>query len=221
VFTGDNPAGHELRIIGVVENGYPRLIGPNTDSNLYVLSPTEARVPIVRIARQDIKGAMAHIEAVWERLAPRAPLKLEYADELFGKAYSGFSDMSHILAGLAGFALVIALMGLLGMASHVTGRRRREIGIRKTLGASAPRVVFMLLRDFAKPVVIANLLVWPLAFLAGRIYLNLFVERVPLTPWPFLASLIAAVTIAWLTVGGQALRAAAVKPGQVLHLDQS
>ena len=220
-FSADNSAPHELRVIGVVENGYPRLIGPNTDSNLYMLSPTEARVPIIRIARQDIKGAMAHIEAVWDRLAPRAPLKLQFADELFGQAYSNFSDISRILAALAGFALVIALMGLFGMAIHVTSRRRREIGIRKTLGASAPRVVFMLLRDFAKPVVIANLLVWPLAFLAGRIYLNLFVERVPLTPWPFLMSLIAAVVIAWLTVGGQALRAAAVRPGQVLHLDQS
>ena len=53
----------------------------------------------------------------------------------------------------------------------------------------------------------------PVAFFAGRTYLNLFVERVPLTPWPFLLSLVAAVFIAWVTVGGQALRAAAVKPG--------
>ena len=52
---------------------------------------------------------------------------------------------------------------------------------------------------------------------AGRTYLNLFVERVPLTPWPFLLSLVAAVLIAWVTVGGQALRAAAVKPGEVLR----
>jgi putative ABC transport system permease protein len=114
---------------------------------------------------------------------------------------------------------VIALMGLFGMAMHVTSRRRREIGIRKTLGASAPRVVFMLLRDFARPVVWANLVAWPLAFLAARVYLNMFVERAPLSAWPFLVSLVVTVLIACLSVGAQALRAAAVRPGQVLHLE--
>src|SRR5260370_6647455 len=173
----DHP--HALQIIGVVETGCPRLIGPNTDSNMYLLSPDDAHVPAIRVARHDIKNAIAHIEAVWERLAPKAPLGRQFTDELFGQAYEAFSRVSNVLAGLAGFAFVIALMGLFGMAMHVTSRRRREIGIRKTLGASAPRVVFMLLRDFAKPVVIATLLVWPLAFLAGRIYLNLFVARVP------------------------------------------
>jgi putative ABC transport system permease protein len=210
---------HTLQVIGVVENGYPRLIGPNTDSNLYLLSPDDAHVPAIRVARNDIKGAIAHMEAVWERLAPKAPLGRQFTDELFGQAYEAFSTISNVLAGLAGFAFVIALMGLFGMAMHVTSRRRKEIGIRKTLGASAPRVVFMLLRDFARPVVWANLIAWPLAFLAGRVYLNLFVERAPLSVWPFVVSLAATVLIAWLAVGGQAVRAAAVKPGQVLHLE--
>jgi putative ABC transport system permease protein len=214
-----NAQSHALQVIGVVENGYPRLIGPNTDSNMYLLSPDDARVPAIRVARNDIKNGIAHIEAVWERLAPKAPLGRQFTDELFGQAYETFSRVSNVLAGLAGFAFVIALMGLFGMAMHVTSRRRREIGIRKTLGASAPRVVFMLLRDFARPVVWANLVAWPLAFLAGRVYLNLFVERAPLSAWPFLVSLVVTVLIACLSVGAQALRAAAVRPGQVLHLE--
>jgi putative ABC transport system permease protein len=214
---GDAPT-YPLQVIGVVENGYPRLIGPNTDSNMYLLSPDDARVPAIRVARNDIKNAIAHMETVWERLAPKAPLGWQFTDELFGQAYATFSRISNVLAGLAGFAFVIALMGLFGMAMHVTSRRRKEIGIRKTLGASAPRVVFMLLRDFARPVVWANLVAWPLAFLAGRVYLNLFVERAPLSAWPFLVSLVVTVLIACLSVGAQALRAAAVRPGQVLHL---
>jgi putative ABC transport system permease protein len=208
---------HALQVIGVVENGYPRLIGPNTDSNMYMLTPSDAHVPSVRVARNDIKNALAHIGAVWERLAPKAPLGRQFTDELFGQAYEGFSRASNVLAGLACFAFVIAIMGLFGMAMHVTSRRRREIGIRKTLGASSARVVLMLLRDFARPVVWANLIAWPLAYLAGRGYLNLFVERAPLSAWPFVVSLVVTVLIAWLSVGGQALRAAAVKPGQVLH----
>jgi putative ABC transport system permease protein len=214
-----NAHSHALQVIGVVENGYPRLIGPNTDSNMYLLSPDDARVPAIRVARNDIKNAIAHIESVWERLAPKAPLGRQFTDELFGQAYETFSRVSNVLAGLAGFAFVIALMGLFGMAMHVTSRRRKEIGIRKTLGASAPRVVFMLLRDFSRPVVWANLVAWPLAFLAGRVYLNLFVERAPLSAWPFLVSLVVTVLIACLSVGAQALRAASVRPGQVLHLE--
>jgi putative ABC transport system permease protein len=217
-FPGDAPS-HTLQVIGVVENGYPRLIGPKTNSNMYLLSPDDARVPAIRVARNDIKSAIAHIESVWKRLAPKAPLDRQFTDDLFGQAYEYFSKVSNVLAGLAGFAFVIALMGLFGMAIHVTSRRRREIGIRKTLGASAPRVVFMLLRDFARPVVWANLVAWPLAFVAGRVYLNLFVERAPLSAWPFLVSLVVTVLIASLSVGAQALRAAAVRPGQVLHLE--
>jgi putative ABC transport system permease protein len=215
--SGDNSPRHALFVVGVADNGYPRLIGPNTDSNLYVLSPANAQFSIIRVARDNVAGAIAHIEAVWERLAPRIPLKLQFTDDLFAEAYANFAIISRILAGLAGFAFLIALLGLFGMAIHVTNRRRREIGIRKILGARTARVVFMLLRDFARPVVIANIIAWPLAFFAGRTYLNLFVERVPLTPWPFLLSLVAAVFIAWVTVGGQALRAAAVKPGEVLR----
>jgi putative ABC transport system permease protein len=208
---------HTMRIIGVVDDGYPRLMGPNTDSNVYALSPPTAGVPVIRVARENIPAALKHVDAVWERLAPKVPLNRMFADELFNRAYEQFASLSNILEGLAILAFLIAMMGLFGMAIHVASRRRRELGIRKTLGASAPRLTWMLLRDFARPVVIANILVWPLAFLAGRMYLNLFVQRAPMSPWPFAASLAITLCIAWLVVGGQAIRAAAVKPARVLY----
>jgi putative ABC transport system permease protein len=95
----------------------------------------------------------------------------------------------------------------------------REIGIRKTLGASAGGVVLMLLRDFSMPVLIANVLAWPFAFLVARTYLDVFIQRVDLSPWPFGLSLVITLAIACLAVGGQAFRAAAVRPANVLHLD--
>ncbi len=214
--TAAAPAG---RIIGVVENGYPRLVGPHTSSNLYLLDPVGASVPVIRVARDGIQAALAHLDEVWARLAPNAPLRRQFMDDLFIRAYESFATISRVVAGLAAFAFAIAIMGLFGMAIHVTSRRRREIGIRKTLGASARRVVLMLLRDFARPVVVANVIAWPLAFLAGRVYLNLFTERAALSLWPFVLGLTITVAIAWVAVGGQALRAAAVKPAKVLHLD--
>lgn len=208
-----------FHVIGVSDNGYPRLIGPNADSNIYVLSALGANVPLVRISRTDVPGALAHIDAVWKQIVPKVPMRRQFLDELFNAAYETYSTVGTVLTGLAALAFVIAVMGLIGMAIHVTGRRRREIGIRKTLGATARGVVLLLLRDFSKPVLIANVIAWPFAFLAGQFYFNLFTQRAAMTPWPFLMSLVITLGIAWLAVSAQALRAASVKPANVLHAD--
>jgi putative ABC transport system permease protein len=208
-----------MRIIGVSDDGYPRLIGPDADANVYVLSGFGTNIPLVRISRADIPAALAHIDSVWKQLVPKVPLRRHFLDELFNQAYETYSTVSAVLTGLAAMAFVIAVMGLIGMAIHVTGRRRREIGIRKTLGATAHGVVLMLLRDFSKPVLVANLIAWPFAFSAGQLYFNLFTQRATMTPWPFLISLAITLGIAWMAVGAQAIRAAAVKPANVLHAD--
>lgn len=214
-----NPHGNPrpMRVIGVVEDGYPRLVGPNTSSNLYVLFPEKYLVPIIRVARDGVQPALAHIDAVWNRLQPDTALRREFMDDLFNRAYVTFAVMSDALSGLAVFAFVIAIMGLFGMAVHVTNRRRREIGIRKTLGARVRDIVLMLLRDFSKPVVIANIIAWPVAFVLERVYLNLFTTRVAISAWPFVASFVITLGIAWIAVAEQARRAAAVKPVQVLQ----
>jgi len=173
----------------------------------------------VRISRDDIPASLAYIDAVWKDLVPKAPARRYFMDELFDKAYETYANLSAVLTGLCAFAFLIAVMGLIGMAVHITSRRLREIGIRKTLGASARSVVLMLLRDFSKPVLVANVIAWPFAFFAGRMYFELFTQRATMTPWPFVASLAITVAVAWLAVGAQALRAAAVKPAVVLHAE--
>jgi putative ABC transport system permease protein len=214
-----NVPDRPLHVVGVVDNGFPRLIGPSSDSNLYALSPMGIATPLVRISRDDIPGALAHIDAVWKQLVPKAPARHFFTDELFNEAYQTYATVSAVLTGLCAFAFIIAVMGLIGMAVHITSRRLREIGIRKTLGASARGVVLMLLRDFSRPVLIANLIAWPFAFFAGRLYFELFTQRASVTPWPFVTSLAITLGVAWLAVSAQALRAAAVKPASVLHAD--
>jgi putative ABC transport system permease protein len=212
-----NDPGRAMHVIGVAENGYPRLVGPNADSNMYVLNSAAPLVPYIRIARDNIPAALAHIDAVWKRLVPKVPIHRSFSDELFNEAYEFYASISSVVMGLTAFAFAIAVMGLIGMAIHSTSRRLREIGIRKTLGATARRVVLMLLRDFSKPVLIANLVAWPFAFLLGRLYYSMFTRHAQISPWPFLLSLVITVAIAWLAVGAQALRAASVKPALVLH----
>ena len=110
-------------------------------------------------------------------------------------------------------------MGLCGLAVHVTNRRQREIGIRKTLGATVHGVVTMLLIDFAKPVLIANLIAWPFAWFVGHEYIDRFTQQSEITIWPFVVSLVVTVGVAWASVAVQALRAATVKPANVLYAE--
>jgi putative ABC transport system permease protein len=208
-----------LHVLGVVEDGYPRLLGPKTSANFYVLSSLGTNVPLIRVERNNIPAALRHIDTVWKGLAPKVPLRREFMDALFNSAYESYATISAVLSGLSAFAFVIAIMGLIGMAIHITSRRMREIGIRKTLGASARGVVLMLLRDFSRPVLIANIIAWPFAYLAGEFYFNLFTQRAELSPAPFVLSLVITLGVAWLAVGAQAFRAATMKPANVLHMD--
>jgi MacB-like periplasmic core domain len=214
-----NDTGYPVHVIGVAENGYPRLVGPNADSNMYVVSSLGASVPYIRIAREDIPAALAHIDTVWKTLVPKVPMRRSFSDELFNISYEDYAAMSGVVTGLSACAFVIAIMGLIGMAIHITSRRLHEIGIRKTLGATAGSVVLMLLRDFSKPVLIANLIAWPFAFFLGRLYYSMLTHHADISPWPFVLSLAITVAIAWLAVGAQALRAASVKPALVLHAE--
>jgi putative ABC transport system permease protein len=215
---GGGPNAIPFRIVGVVEDGYPRLVGPNTASNMYGLS-RDAGLPLIRISKENVPSTVKYIDSVWDTVAPKSPMRREFMDALFDGAYRAFSTINWVLNALAVFAFFIAVMGLCGLAIHVTNRRKREIGIRKTLGATVRGVVTMLLIDFAKPVLIANVIAWPFAWIVGQRYMEQFTQRESLTAWPFVLSLLITVAIAWASVGLQAMRAATVKPANVLYAE--
>jgi putative ABC transport system permease protein len=116
-------------------------------------------------------------------------------------------------------AVAIAGMGLFGIASFVVQRRAREIGVRKTFGASSRTVLRLVLWDFSKLVIVANVISWPVAWIAARTYLDLFVQRIDLSPAPFVFAFVVSLLIAWIAVGAQALRAAQIKPALVLKME--
>jgi putative ABC transport system permease protein len=208
----------ELRVVGVVADKPLHVQGGGATSNAYWLQPGQP-FQIVRIDANDVSGALRAIDATWRRLSPKITINRQFMDQLFDQSYENFARINQVFAGLATIAVAIALIGLFGMAVHVAGRRVREIGVRKSIGARTGEVVVMLIRDFSKPVVIANLVAWPLGYLAAQQYLSVFMHRIPLTPVPFALSLALALAVAWVAVSGQALRAARVSPANVLRLD--
>ncbi|HTE40645.1 MAG TPA: ABC transporter permease [Steroidobacteraceae bacterium] len=207
------------RIIGVTENKPLRLIGAGTTTNMYLSAPRIGGYPIVRIRGTDIPATLNAIDAAWSKLAPGTPLNRRFLDEQFEQNYLLFERISRVITGITGLAFAISLMGLFGMALFIVNRRRREIGVRKTLGATVQRILLMLLRDFAKPVVIANIAIWPVGYLAANAYLGSFTHRIALTPVPFVASLLITLLIAWLAVGSNAIRAARLNPTAVLRYE--
>lgn len=207
------------RIIGVVKSPPLQLVQTGVKATTYSLDSHDT-LPIVRIDPQDVQGALMHIDTVWKQFSThlgRTPRF--FIDDTFAENALELQMLTYGLVALVFFAFLVALSGLFGMAVFIAGQRRNEIGIRKTMGATASRVTRMLIWDFSKPVLIANLLAWPLAYLLVQVYLNLFVTRVALSPLPFIASLAITVAIAWMAVGGQALRAARVKPALVLKYE--
>jgi putative ABC transport system permease protein len=209
-----------LRVIGVAESAANRLtdaVGSRGD--LYLFTPKFANFAMIRFRPAQVADAVAHLEKTWKALAPGVPLERRFLDQLFESAYETFGTISSVATGLTVCAFLIALMGLFGMAVQVTNGRLREIGIRKTLGAKSRQILQLLLLDFARPVVIANLIAWPFAYFAAHAYLSMFATPMPLSPLVFLASLVTTVVIACLVVCGQSLRAARAQPADVLRYE--
>jgi putative ABC transport system permease protein len=136
---------------------------------------------------------------------------------MFEQAYRPFAIANGVFVGLAAFAVAIAGVGMLGMASFMTAARTREIGLRKSLGADKVGILRLLVGEFTKPVVAANFVVWPLVVIAGRAYLNTFVTRADLTPLPLLFALTMTLLIACAAVGSYVLRAASMNPSDALR----
>ena len=208
-----------LRIIGVTDRKLFSFLGAkNVHATMYQYFP-EQRLHIVRITKEDVAGGLAGIDATWRRLAPNVAISRRFLSDVFESNYSTFARVSALFTGLAAIAFAICVSGLFGMATLVAGRRLPEIGVRKTLGASAPQMAAMLLRGFALPVLIANVIVWPLAYWAARSYLDMLLSPIELTLWPFLLSLVATLGIACVAVVGQTLRAARARPADVLRYE--
>jgi putative ABC transport system permease protein len=207
-----------VRIIGVVSDRPLHFVGLGASASVYRLGIGEQQV-MAKISRDDVPGAIKAIKGVWNQLAPDQVFQYEFEDQLFAQGYEIFGRVGQAFVGLAAFAFAISTIGLVAMGFHVANRRRHEIGVRKTLGASTRQILVMLLRDFSKPVIVANVIAWPLAYLAVNAYLSAFLHRITVTPLPFALSFAITLVIAWAAVGGQAMRAARVKPASVLRYE--
>ncbi len=207
-----------IEIIGVVENASYKLMGMGlASSSIYFLQPDDTLMFLVRVSAEREAEALAHIDAAWDNFAPDIPIRRSFMGEMFDEAMGLFRMFSAIFGGLALLAIFVACVGLFGAATYATSRRRHEIGVRKSLGAHSASIVRLLLWSFTKPVLLANLIAWPIGFLAMQVYLSLFVVRGEASLLPFAGGLAITLAVAWLTVAMQTLKASRVRPAEVLR----
>jgi putative ABC transport system permease protein len=171
----------------------------------------------VKINGGKTSAAIAFIQSVWKKNFPDHPLEYQFLDDHFNDVYRADSQVSTIVGILAGLAIIISCLGLFGLASYSAERRIKEVGIRKVLGASVNNIVSMLSKDFLKYVLIAGLVALPLAWISVYKWLEDYAYRVQISWWIFLASLLVALAIAFITISFQAIKAAVANPVKSLR----
>lgn len=206
----------ELTIIGVVKDFHwaslRDRIGP-----LCLHFDASSGLMAFRLKGSDAPEVIAALNKQWQTLAPAQPFSHRFLDEAFTRIYRAERRVGKVAALFAILSVFVSCLGLFGLASFMVEQRRKEIGIRKVLGASVFGITGLLARDFLKLVVLGILLATPLAWYAMSRWLDNFAYRVTLSWWVFALAGVGAVGIAFLTVGFQSVKAALTNPVRSLR----
>lgn len=210
-----------LQVIGV--RGDVRFMSPREPVSpqfyLYDTHAIDSAQAAIRFSGVPRAEMMQRLQAAWHSVVPDTPFVAKTADDRLGDFYRPDQQRARLFSAGAVLAIAIACVGLYGLASFNTARRVKEIGIRKVLGASTRDVLLLLVGQFIRPVLIANLIAWPIAWMAMRAWLAGFDQRIALSPGYFIAATVAALAISILTVLGQAWRVARAEPGRALRYE--
>lgn len=215
---GEDEASNEYTIVGVVEDqnflGFHNAIKPFT-----FLAAEGMSSAAIRFKAADVVQTIADIEAVWDDVIPNYPMQSSFLSETFEGVYNIYRSINMAFAGFAVLALSLALIGLFGLAAFMAEQRTREIGIRRVMGASVRQVVRLLIWQFSKPVIWALLFALPAAYFSMNLYLDFFVDRIPLPVGIIVIAGIIGVFAAWAIVAMHATSVARANPINALRYE--
>ncbi len=200
-----------LRVVGVIEDFHFESLRDEIEPLVLHRGNYPACISF-RLKTNNLPSVIADIKQLWEKSAPGLPFQYEFMDEQFDQIYRSERRAGALVLGFAFLAIIIACLGLFGLAAFTTQRRTKEIGIRKVLGASVAGITGLLAKDFLKLVLIAVIIASPVAWYFMQKWLSDFAYRIDIQWWMFIVAGLGAVLIALLTVGGQAVKAALANP---------
>ncbi len=173
----------------------------------------------IRIRPENTEATLAFIEENWTSWEPGYPFRYFFLDSDYQQFYEQEQRLGSLYSYFTILAIMIACLGLFGLASFITTQRTKEIGVRKVMGATVPQIVILLSREFTYLVLIACAVGFPIAWYAMDKWLQDFAYATTMGWGIFVASGLAALSIAWLTVSYQAIRAATSNPVEALHYE--
>jgi len=174
---------------------------------------------MARISTGEIEATLASMEQTWKQFIPDEPLQYLFLDDDFGKLFEAEVRLGKTFGFFAALAIIIACLGLFGLAAFMAEQRTKEIGIRKVLGASARDIVQLLSRNFLWLLLIGNLVAWPIGYLVMHRWLEDFAYRIDIGVGVFLVTGAVALVLVLVSVGGQALRASLANPVESLRYE--
>ena len=171
---------------------------------------------MAKIAAGKEKPVLASMGELYKKYNPGFSLDYKFLDQEYQAQYAAEQRVASLSRYFSGLAILISCLGLFGLAAFTAERRLKEIGIRKVLGSSVFSIFYLLSSDFTKLVFVAILIALPVSYLITDYWLGSFALHINLKIWYFFGAGLAAIAIAWLTVGMQAVKAANVNPLECL-----
>ena len=200
------------RIVGVVPDFPLSSIRTPIRPSVFLIEPDWSNFLNVKLTGDHVPETLAAIDRVWKEMVPTRPITRQFVDDRIEHLYRDVTRQGQVFAGFALIAVVIACLGLFGLAAFTAERRTKEIGIRKAMGASTRDILKLLVWEFAKPVLLANAIAWPLAYVVMSHWLGGFAYRIALDPLLFVGAGLIALAIASGTTLYHALLVARSRP---------
>lgn len=207
---------YKLQITGVVKNFHYESLRYNVGPMFFVLAPQYTQKIMVKIAAGKETETIERIQRFYQQFNPGFTFDYRFLDQDYQAQYFAEQRIGKLSKYFAGLAILISCLGLFGLAAFTAERRLKEIGIRKVLGASELKIIYLLSADFTKIVFAAIVIALPISYLLTKNWLDDFAYKIPLAWWYFVGAGAIALLISWITVGMQAFKASRVNPVQCL-----
>lgn len=215
-FGGPNPT--EKRVVGVVKDYHQNSLYDMIEPMMILLDQRNNYL-LVKTREGDVRESLAAVEKTWKEMYPNFPFEYQFLDQDYDSQYKTDEQKSKIFTVFSGLTIVIACLGLLGLAAFTTEQRYKEIGVRKVIGASVNSLVFLVSREFLLLVLIGTVIAYPFAWYITNDWLQRFAYRIALSDeWmTFVISALLALAITMLTIGFHVIRAASANPVKALR----
>ena len=208
--------GRDMQIIGIAKDFHYESLHENIKPVFFRLGPDDTNLIMVKVASKQQAAVIEQLRTLYTTVNPGFAFDYKFLDAQYQSQYIAEQRVSILSRYFAGLAILISCLGLFGLAAFTAERRVKEIGIRKVLGSSELGIVYLLSSEFTKTVFLSIVIALPVSYLLCQYWLQGFAFRIPLKIAYFLFAGLAAILIAWITVGIQALKAAKLNPVKCL-----